>query len=207
VHNPRQIHVHRDRCHSIPALSKRKHSRTEVSRLSLKSSEPMGSCRRHHHRFLFLFLSAASTAAIPVNIVPACESSSSIRDPSFFLIAKGTPMCRPNRPFLPLPSSSLTHPSMPIPASLQRWQGRCRSQPFLLLRHRWQRGFDERSSSSPLEGCCRSSPEEEEALRLCATTSGAEGAFTTAFCVLNFDIFGIVFARPLDALDDPFELR
>jgi len=63
----------------------------------------------------------------------------------------GTPMCRPYRPLRPLPSSSLMQSSAGMPASLHRPQGRCLSQPFLLFRQRWHRGFVERSgcSSSP----------------------------------------------------------
>lgn len=63
----------------------------------------------------------------------------------------GTPIWRPYRPLRPLPSSSLMHWSALRPASRQRPQGRWRSQPFLLFRHRWQRGLVDRSgcSSSP----------------------------------------------------------
>ena len=69
----------------------------------------------------------------------------------FFLT--GTPICRPYRPFRPFPSSSLTHPSIPMPASLHRPHGRWRSHPFLLLRQRWQRGLLDKSSSSTPSGC------------------------------------------------------
>ena len=53
-----------------------------------------------------------------------------------------------------------------MPASLQRWQGRWRSHPFLLLRHRWQRGLDDRSSSSAPNWCWKLI-EAVEALRDC----------------------------------------
>ena len=79
----------------------------------------------------------------------------------------GTPMCRPYLPLRPFPSSSLMQPSMPIPASLQRPQGRWRSQPFLLLRQRWQRGLEERSSSSVPSACWKLMVDAVEVLRDC----------------------------------------
>ena len=108
---------------------------------------------RNVYRLRFLLLSDIPIGAgMYAGICGAGATGSLARMISAESFLMVTPMCRPYRPFRPLPSSSLTHPSTPIPASRQRPQGRCRSQPFLLLRQRWQRGLAERSSSSGPSG-------------------------------------------------------
>src|SRR5689334_5313071 len=90
-------------------------------------------------------------------------------------------------------------PSMPMPASLQRWQGRWRSQPFLLLRHRWQRGFEDRSSSSAPSWCWKLRLEPDD-LRAWPLEAGADGAFIRPGWTTGLLTFGTLAGRTLDGL-------
>ena len=64
-----------------------------------------------------------------------------------------------------------------MPASVHLWHGRWRSHPFLLLRQRWQRGLDDKSSSSVASWCWKLADDAEEALRESAIEYGDGGIF------------------------------
>jgi hypothetical protein len=161
-------------------------SMPEFSLLSFSSQDALS------QRFLFfsLFTGAGARkyppfgmlwppAPVAARDIGGTEPSGSMKPSSPRLT--GTPIWRPYLPLRPLPSSSLTQPSMPMPASLQRPQGRWRSQPFLLLRQRWQRGLEERSSSSVPRACWKLMVDAAEVLRDC---EGSEaGDIGTLACV------------------------
>lgn len=132
------------------------------------------------------------------------------------------PICRPYRPLRPLPSSSLTQPSGPIPASLHLPQGRFLSQPFLDLRHRWQRGMADRSSPVPLSPpFAKLIVDARECLRECADMEVGEmnpvGLVVESVMIFDFlmgggllvfpDFFIVVpFTLMLDGLERDFAL-